>query len=281
LYYLWIALYAAISLISSQFTLQTPFWVYLAFLQNYSFQHTSVEFVWFGVMWSLGVEEQFYLLSPPLIRNAQPHRLWKILLVVVAFSFVLRLFLVTVFGHAAQEYWGLRAATFWTPSRADDLALGMLAALAWRTAPLKQWCSEHVACFKYAVAVCAGLIFVTLFWMVKPNYFFASIVGIPVFSALYLSLLVISLVHKNSFIATVFRSWPLRELGKVSYCVYVIHVAMNWMVHKFVRGDLPRFDGLRSIAVTVLAFSFTMLIAELSWSVFEHPLIRRGHRYTY
>jgi len=37
LYYLWIALYAAISLISSQFKLQTPFWVYLAFLQNYSF----------------------------------------------------------------------------------------------------------------------------------------------------------------------------------------------------------------------------------------------------
>jgi len=221
------------------------------------------------------------LLSPPLIRNAQPHRLWKILLVVVAFSFVLRFFLVTVFGHAAQQHWGLRAATFWTPSRADDLALGVLAALAWRSAPLKQWCSEHLAYFEYTIADCAGLIFVTMFWMLKPNYFFASIVGIPVFSALYLSLLVISLVHKNSFIATVFRWWPLRELGKVSYCVYVIHVAVNWMVHKFVRGDLPRFDSLRSIAVTVLAFSLTMLIAELSWSVFEHPLIRRGHRYTY
>jgi len=132
-------------------------------------------------MWSLGVEEQFYLLSPPLIRNAQPYRLWKILLVVVAFSFVLRCFLVTVFGHAAQQHWGLRAATFWTPSRADDLAWGVLAALAWRSAPLKQWCSKHLAYFKYTIAVCAGLIFVTMFWMLKPNYFFASIVGIPVF----------------------------------------------------------------------------------------------------
>jgi hypothetical protein len=33
----------------------------------------------------------------------------------------------------------------------------------------------------YAIVVCACLILVTLFWMVKPNYFFASTVGIPVF----------------------------------------------------------------------------------------------------
>jgi len=105
--------------------------------------------------------------------------------------------------------------------------------------------------------------------------------GFPFFSALYLSLLVISLLDKNSFIASVFRWWPLRELGKVSYCVYVIHVAVNWMVHKYVRGDVPRFETLNSIAVTVLAFSLTMLIAELSWARFERPLIRRGHRYSY
>ena len=70
-YYLWIALFAVISLVSPQFRLQTPYWVFLAFLQNYSRHRTAIEVVWFGVMWSLGVEEQFYLLAPPLIRNTQ------------------------------------------------------------------------------------------------------------------------------------------------------------------------------------------------------------------
>jgi peptidoglycan/LPS O-acetylase OafA/YrhL len=61
----------------------------------------------------------------------------------------------------------------------------------------------------------------------------------------------------------VFR-WPaLRELGKASFCVYIIHVAVKWMVHKYVRG-VPRFDDLSSIAVTVLAFGLTLLVAELS-----------------
>jgi hypothetical protein len=35
------------------------------------------------------------------------------------------------------------------------------------------------------------------------------------------------------------------------------------MVHKYVRG-VPRFDDLSSIAVTVLAFGLTLLVAELS-----------------
>jgi peptidoglycan/LPS O-acetylase OafA/YrhL len=73
----------------------------------------------------------------------------------------------------------------------------------------------------------------------------------------------------------------LRELGKVSFCVYIIHVAVNWMVHKYVHGDEPRFDNLSSIAVTVLAFGLTLLVAELSWSIFEYQLIRPGHRYSY
>jgi len=51
--------------------------------------------------------------------------------------------------------------------------------------------------------------------------------------------------------------------------------------HKFVRGDLPRFDSPGSIAVSLLAFGVTMLIAEFSWRFFEHPLIKRGHRYKY
>ena len=49
---------------------------------------------------------------------------------------------------------------------------------------------------------------------------------------------------------------------------------MNWVVHKYVRGDVPRFDNLSPIAVTVLAFVLTLLVAELSRSQFEHPLIR-------
>ncbi len=281
LYYSWIFIFAALSFANPQFHLQTSYWVYLTYVQNYLPQRSPMEFVWLAITWSLGVEEQFYLVAPPLVRNSQPRTLVKILAAVVTFAFLLRLFLVTVYGHADHDYWGLRAATFWMPSRADNLAVGMLAALAWRNESARVWIATHISYFKYIMAVCFAGILLTAFWMVKPNYFFSPIIGIPLLAALYLSLLIIGLADKSSLVANTFRWQPLRELGKVSYCVYIIHVAVNWTVHARVRSDLPRFDSLPSIAVTVLAFGITLLIAEASWHFFEGPLIRRGHRFSY
>ena len=195
-YYLWIALFAVISLVSPQFRLQTPYWVFLAFLQNYSRHRTAIEVMWFGVMWSLGVEEQFYLLAPPLIHNTQhtthntqhtthnKRHLTRILLGVLAFSFILRLLVAGLFGNATHNYWGLSAATFWMPCRADDLALGVLVALAWRTESQEQWIAAHLAYFKYAIVVCTVVLLMLLPWMAKPLYFVASMFGIPLFSAL-------------------------------------------------------------------------------------------------
>jgi len=200
---------------------------------------------------------------------------------VIAIAFFLRLFLVVVYGHANNDYWELRAATFWMPSRADNLAVGMLAALAWRNESARQWIAAHTSYFKYVLIVSIVLVILTAFWMVKPNYFFPDIVGIPLFSALYVSLLLICLADKTNFIAYAFRWRLLRELGKVSYCVYVIHVAVNWTIHRCVLSDVLRFDSLRAIIVTGMAFGSTLLIAKLSWSLFEGPLIRRGHKLSY
>jgi hypothetical protein len=104
----------------------------------------------------------------------------------------------------------------------------------------------------YAIVVCACLILVTLFWMVKPNYFFASTVGIPVFSELYLSLLVVSLVDKNRLRACS----DGRLCGNRGGVILRVHYPCGGKVdgYKYVRGDVPRFDNLSSIAVTVLAF---------------------------
>lgn len=281
LYYLWIALFAVLATTITGWQLHVPYWAYLTFVQNYFMQRTDIEAIWFGALWSLGVEEQFYLLAPPLIRKRKPQGLWNILIGILVLSFVLRLVLLTQLREASPYYWGLDAATYWTPSRAGDLAVGILAAVAWRTESMKQWIGAHLAYFKYTVAICAAALVATLPWLVRPTYFFSAAFGIPIFSILYLSMLIIALMDKQSVIATACRGRALRELGKISYCVYIIHVAVNWAVHKYVLGELPRFDSWRSIGVTALAVVVTLMIAEMSWFLYERPLIRRGHKYSY
>lgn len=281
LYYSWILLFAIISIWNTRFMLLGPYWIYFAFLQNYFYLQSPMQLIWLSVTWSLAVEEQFYLLAPPFIRNCRPQRLIGVLFGILIASLILRLFLLMKFADAAHNYWGLLPAYFATPSRADDLALGILIAIVWRTPQAMQWITEHLGFVKKTLILCIALLLAILKWMLMPNSTLRLSVGLPLFGAIFALLVIICLTEREGIIAGIFRLRALRELGRVSYCVYIIHYAMNWAVHKYLRGDLPRFDSPSSIAVTILALGLTLVIAEFSWRFFEHPLIQRGHRYKY
>lgn len=79
LYYGWILLFGVAMMVArklggtsgGEFRIAIPYWVYFIFIQNYFFGSTAVPGAWLVHTWSLVVEEQFYLISPPLVRNLQ------------------------------------------------------------------------------------------------------------------------------------------------------------------------------------------------------------------
>jgi peptidoglycan/LPS O-acetylase OafA/YrhL len=288
IYYGWILLFGLLSAIAlkwntilgTDFRTLTPYWAYFSFLQNYFDGSTLVQAYWLIPTWSLCVEEQFYLLAPPVIRNLSARGVTRLMLAVIVVSFLLRVFL-SVFYGASHDYWGIRAAYAWTPSRADDLALGVLAAIAWRTSNIKAWIQNNVRYFYATLYACAAALAALMFWLVKPNSFVGATVGRPVYGAFYSSLLMILLVDRAGLLAKIFRWGLLRELGKVSYCVYIIHEAVHWAVFRFIGHGLPQFTNWPGIGLTLLAFALSVFLAEISWRYFENPLIHRGHRYSY
>jgi peptidoglycan/LPS O-acetylase OafA/YrhL len=253
-----------------------PYWMYFTFIQNFVLFYTPAQAIWLGSLWSLAVEEQFYLISPFLVKNLSKASLVKLLVAVVAFAAVLRFVLSTCFGAS-----GIGASYLWTPSRADGLALGVLAAVAWADPGSRRWLHENLSKIYVLLSGCAACVLVLLFWLVKPHSYVQATVGRPVYGFFYASLLLIALVDKRSKLAGILRWRALRELGRVSYCVYIIHWAVDWMVFRIAWHATPRFDSVSAIGLTVVAFASTLAIAELSWHYFEHPLIRRGHRYSY
>jgi peptidoglycan/LPS O-acetylase OafA/YrhL len=288
IYYLWLALFGFAMIAArmwnvwggAEFHTVVPFWSYFLFLQNYFQGATWAQVYWLGPLWSLAVEEQFYLLAPPVMRRLSPKRLLKVLSGVLVFSLVLRLFLSSMYG-ADYDFWGIIASTNWMPCRADELALGIIVAVLWANPQSRIRLQQRLSISYAGLFSCAVALIAMFYWIMKPDSFVTATVARTVIGFFFVFLLLITLTDKDGLLGRIFRWRPLRELGKISYCVYIIHQAVSWILFRSILHTEPRFDGWPAIGMSVLSFAATVLIAELSWRYFESPLIHRGHRYTY
>jgi peptidoglycan/LPS O-acetylase OafA/YrhL len=287
IYYLWIASYLLLMLLAGpsiqarSFSGREPitgFAIYehFAFVQNiWIATLPGIAGAWFAHTWSLAVEEQFYLFAPLVVRLLPPRRLRAILIAIVAATPLLRSFLLY---RAGQPSWAIVVAT---PCRSDGLALGMLAALCWRDPAARAWLSSHIRTI-YA-ALCAlggGAVFL---WVHSPQSgtVMMQTVGFTWMACFYLTILAATLASPTGPLARWMRVRWLRELGRVSYCVYIIHLVVDTLCHALLLHSRPVISTSRGLAVTALAGVVSYGVARLSWRLVERPLLKRGHQFAY
>ena len=284
-YYAWISLFAITSFLLLRFLpgvdsarLQSPMPVafYYLFFQNLvSASYLGLAWYWVSITWSLAVEEQFNLITPPLIRFLNLRRLTSLLISAVVLAPVVRYFVVMSWQG------GREAAYILLPCRADSLALGILAALAWRTPRVKQWLAVHLRLLRLVLLVLFSGLLVLLKWFPTPYHLLTQTLGFSWLAWFYACLMLLALLDTQSWSARLFRFRPLRALGTISYCVYLIHFLVLAACHRLILGSGPRYADFPGAATTLLAFALTIGIAKLSWKYFEQPLLRRGQACSY
>lgn len=248
---------------------------YLLFLQNIFYSPRPFEWQWFVVTWSLAVEEQFYLIAPPLIRWVSQRILIVILCLTVIAAPLLRYVFFVHFRHLDHF------AQFAMPCRADALSLGILAAIAWRSNMVRSFFQRNPGFLQRTTVYLAVCIVGLLWWLVRPPNVVTVTAGYSFLAFFYVSLLLLVLSQTNSFVARCMRISLLRRLGGISYCVYIIHMTINELGHRFLMHQEPDFSHWQGVLITCSAFVLSLTIASVSWKFFEKPLIRRGHRFTY
>ncbi|HWO36466.1 MAG TPA: acyltransferase [Candidatus Acidoferrum sp.] len=248
---------------------------YLLFLQNVLYSPRPFEWQWFVVTWSLAVEEQFYLIAPPLIRWVSQRTLIVILCLTVIAAPALR-YIVFVYFRQLDHF-----AQFSMPCRADALSLGILAAIAWRSNAVRSYLQRNPGFLQRSTVYLAVCIITLLWWLVRPPNVVTVTAGYSVLAFFYVSLLLLVLSQTNPFVARCMRISLLRQLGGISYCVYIIHLTINELGHRFLMHQEPDLSHWQGILITCLAFVLSLTIASASWKFFEKPLIRRGHRFAY
>jgi len=241
------------------------------------FQHVSY-FASFGPpsplnhLWSLGVEEQFYIVWPLLLlvgvrfvheRSAPPGvrpRLAAVTLVLAGASAAEMALLYHPSLDPSRLYFG-------TDTRAFELLAGAALAMVWPSARLK----SNVTLGRRRLLDLAGTVGLVavgvLVWRTDEYSPFLYRGGFVLLS-LATVLALVALVHPACRLGRVLGVGPLRWIGERSYGIYLWHVPILVLTTP---AAAHRTDLLRA----ALQVTATLCVAALSWRFVEQP-IRRG-----
>jgi peptidoglycan/LPS O-acetylase OafA/YrhL len=249
--------------------------------------HSSNAQLNLGHLWSLCVEEQFYLFWPWIVFSLRSRRalMW------VCGSAVVIVPIVRVVAQHTAPAWMLNNELLYrvTPFQLDSLLLGGLAALLWR-GPHRE---QLIAAARY-IAVLTGIAAVLyLAFTIHPNalpswnngYVYPSwrlTWGMSFVNVLTASI-ILTCLHTNNSLAAVLSIKPLRWLGRISYGAYVYHDIIQVPMYDFVNqlGNRWAFVPMYQRKLTIgLALASTLLIAWLSFRFFESPFLDLKERWT-
>lgn len=215
-------------------------------------------------LWSLAVEEQFYLLWPLLLmffvwRRFGRKSILTLLILAIAASTIAAAVLFDPWGDPSRVYYG-------TDTRAATPLIG--AALAVLVRPWRQRKSNnHAGADLLGLASFAGLIAIAILLGDRdPSLYQGGFLVI----ALLAGGLVVAAGHPATFLGDVLGKQPLRWLGERSYAIYLWH----WPVCVLTRPliDVP-FTGWANSALRI---AITLALAEISYWLVERP-VRHGN----
>jgi peptidoglycan/LPS O-acetylase OafA/YrhL len=244
----------------------------LALTTNYFNQVSASPFLHF---WSLGVEEQFYLIWPALLiaaailgrKIARGHADWGIL------ALLIFIIIASFIGNLALSDYFSTLAFYLLPTRAWQLALGGLLAFL-GTKPL--FLRRAQAYFRPTSTAFygwtgLGALFISALILdlgLRPIPYPGYYAILPTLAAL----LLIGTGLNSRGPGVLLRTFPLRFLGKISYSLYLWHWPVLIFGCLFFGGPLAQIISPGQAIFLVL---LAVLLATLSWFFIEEP-IRRG-----
>lgn len=221
-------------------------------------------------LWSLSIEEQFYITFPAIVRSIRVDRLWRLLWGLVVMAPVFR----TFFAVYHPELY--RMPYLGTLARVDVISMGCLIAVGFRTGRLSvdaKWPPRAAAILAVAMVVLFALggldrrtVACKTLGYSLTAYFFAAVV-------------LTAVLRRGSLQTAVLRWKPITYLGKICYGTYLLHlptevILLTGLLH------LGFYYDENSLWLLPVKIAATMVVASLSWWLFESRVLRLKDRFT-
>lgn len=211
-----------------------------------------------AILWSLAVEEQFYLFWPLVALRLSPLNVLRSAVILVIAAPLLRALATPFFS----THWPIY---YLTPFRMDLLASGAILAVLWRDN------KDYVAWRNYGLLLLVTSIvaFLVCIWLIPgfralSNSVYFNTFGYSIICAGITGAMAVTLSGKVRLWQEFLTAAPIRWIGGISYTGYLIH---SWLL-----GLVTPFSSqVMNFGAALIA---TVAVASLSLLFFERPILR-------
>lgn len=251
---------------------------YLGFLANFDIAFHSYPSPVLAVLWSVSVEEQFYIF-------------WPLLLVLVPRKALMPALFAVLFGAAAFRFFNWENAgiiRFHTLSCFSDISMGALLAYGLvNSEKLRLWFAKmprQTIVFPYVAAMILIIIRETTYGpLFYPIAGWVVAIEPALFSAFFAFVIAEQHYSSESFIKFG-RFKLLSSWGKLSYGMYCLHLVVIWIVlWAFKALEIqpnPQSPWVFLVQI-FLSFAGTVLLASISYRFFEAPFLKLKDRFRF
>jgi peptidoglycan/LPS O-acetylase OafA/YrhL len=254
---------------------QWPYWLYLT---NFSVAQRELIHGILDLTWSLAIEEQFYLVWAVVVWLCPPRRLAWLCAGIILAEPIARTFALVNDVRPLSVY-------VLTWFRLDGLATGAL--LAWlmrheSLKPLERWAPWAAAVGAMALAAIAVDSDEPWWWTSRMQQYGYALIA---WTAGAMLVSAVTRPPDSTWPRLLSAGW-LRAFGKYSYCLYLTHLPVMRAMREYV-FDPFEFNAL-AIAPWIAQVLFyveatvpALVLAWVSWRVFEAPILRLKERFPY
>ena len=225
-------------------------------------------------LWSLAVEEQFYLLWPLVILLIRkPVHLLIFISLLLAAVLGFRLWIWT------NQIADLAYFNLYTFTRIDGICIGCMVALLQRID--RDFLKRNTWLI---VLFFAAVNFI--FYFINRGYHFSfpylSLVGYTTFAMIFGLLVNEAVTRDTKIVNYIFNTPLLKFFGKISYGFYIFHWPVYLLLSSFLLNKLDEYTSgsLLRFAVSIIATLAAIMISWLSYHYYEKHFLKLKDRFT-
>jgi peptidoglycan/LPS O-acetylase OafA/YrhL len=219
-------------------------------------------------LWSLAIEEQFYIIWPIIILIINKIKtLKKIIGVLIGLAILFRVCIWMINPHAVEAYY------YNTFTRMDNLLIGSLISIQlWQEKVIPKSIIKLIFSSFFTLIICS----VSIYGNVKQDNFLFPTIGYSITAAFFGCIIYLLITNESKLNFWIKNLYILNYLGKISYGLYVFHLPVYLVIAYLLSHYSITFLPLilkSSLSISILSLLATFVLSLASFYLLEKPVL--------